>query len=144
MFVKPLLSRASSRAATLAARSSRALAPTTRLASRSLSTAVGAQLQALTTEYPHLDVVRYEHKNRVWSLQHVQYYSDALAIGLMENNLQPGDVVLSWLPEHFSEQVRQGRLDCSSFITLNYQHVIPIYLLFVFRWYCSSPVPSLA
>ncbi|EEC47901.1 predicted protein [Phaeodactylum tricornutum CCAP 1055/1] len=105
MFVKPLLSRASSRAATLAARSSRALAPTTRLASRSLSTAVGAQLQALTTEYPHLDVVRYEHKNRVWSLQHVQYYSDALAIGLMENNLQPGDVVLSWLPEHFSEQM---------------------------------------
>ena len=54
---------------------------------------------------PHLDVVRYQHKNRVWSLNHVEYYSEAPAIGLLENGLQKGDKVLSWLPDHFSEQV---------------------------------------
>jgi len=64
-----------------------------------------SQLSTLTEELPYLDVVRYTHKQRVWSLQHVHYYSEALAIGLVENGLQPGDVVLSWLPDHFSEQM---------------------------------------
>lgn len=59
----------------------------------------------LAKENPYKEVVRYEHKNRKWNLQHVDYYSDALAIGLLENGLQPGDVVLSWLPPHFSESM---------------------------------------
>jgi non-ribosomal peptide synthetase component E (peptide arylation enzyme) len=65
----------------------------------------GSLLTQLATENPYKDVVRYEYKNRKWSLQHVDYYSEALAIGLLENGLQPGDVVLSWLPAHFSESV---------------------------------------
>lgn len=82
---------------------------TTAVARRSLSTG-GQQLEALTAKYPHMDVVKYEHKNRVWSLQHVHYYSEALAIGLMETGLKSGDVVLSWLPSHFSEQVCEGKV----------------------------------
>jgi acyl-coenzyme A synthetase/AMP-(fatty) acid ligase len=53
-----------------------------------------------------MDCVRYEHKNRTWSYQHVHYYSEALAIGLAELGFRKGDVVLSCLPSHFSEQVR--------------------------------------
>jgi hypothetical protein len=64
----------------------------------------GAKLASMTAENPHVDVVKYEHKNRTWTLNHVDYFSKALAIGLTENGLQPGDVVLSWLPDHFSEQ----------------------------------------
>jgi non-ribosomal peptide synthetase component E (peptide arylation enzyme) len=71
---------------------------------RSLSSV--AQLQALTAENPYTDVVHYTHKNRTWSMQHVDYYSTALAIGLAENGLTVGDKVLSWLPQHFAEQVR--------------------------------------
>lgn len=70
-----------------------------------LSTSGGSTLSQLATENPYKEVVRYEHKNRKWNLQHVDYYSDALAIGLLENGLQPGDVVLSWLPTHFSESM---------------------------------------
>jgi non-ribosomal peptide synthetase component E (peptide arylation enzyme) len=76
------------------------------LATRSFSAAAGQQLAQMTSQLPHLDVVRYEHKNRTWSLQHTDYYSDALATGLLEFGLQKGDVVLSFLPEHLSEQVR--------------------------------------
>lgn len=65
----------------------------------------GAMLSELAKDNPYKDVVRYEHKNRKWSLQHVDFYSEALACGLLENGLQPGDVVLSWLPPHFSESV---------------------------------------
>lgn len=65
----------------------------------------GAMLTELAKDNPYKDVVRYEHKNRKWSLQHVDFYSEALACGLLENGLQPGDVVLSWLPPHFSESV---------------------------------------
>ncbi|GKY93383.1 hypothetical protein MPSEU_000305900 [Mayamaea pseudoterrestris] len=75
------------------------------LATRSFAAAAGQQLTQLTSQLPHLDVVRYEHKNRTWSLQHTDYYSDALAIGLLEFGLQTGDVVLSFLPEHLSEQM---------------------------------------
>jgi hypothetical protein len=68
---------------------------------------VGGQLlSSLTKENPHVNVVRYQHKNRVWTLQHVEYYSEAMAIGFAETGLKTGDVVLSWLPQHFSEQVR--------------------------------------
>jgi non-ribosomal peptide synthetase component E (peptide arylation enzyme) len=65
----------------------------------------GSMLAQIAKENPYKDVVRYEHKNRKWNLHHVDYYSEALAIGLLENGLQPGDVVLSWLPAHFSESV---------------------------------------
>jgi hypothetical protein len=66
----------------------------------------GQRITAMTADNPHVDVVHYEHKNRTWSVNHVEYYSTALAVGFMENGFQPGDVVLSWLPEHFSETVR--------------------------------------
>jgi len=75
-------------------------------AASSSSSSGGRQLEALTGDFPHMDVVRYEHKNRTWTLQHVHYYSEALAIGLTENGFRPGDAVLSWLPPHLSEQVR--------------------------------------
>jgi len=65
----------------------------------------GSLLTKLAKENPYKDVVRYEFKNRKWNLQHVDFYSEALAVGLMENGLQPGDVVLSWLPAHFSESM---------------------------------------
>ena len=71
----------------------------------------GSILTNLATENPYKDVVRYEFKNRKWNLQHVEFYSEALAIGLLENGLQPGDVVLSWLPAHFSESVRHVVLE---------------------------------
>jgi non-ribosomal peptide synthetase component E (peptide arylation enzyme) len=75
------------------------------IASRTFAAAAGQQLKQLTGQLPHFDVVRYEHKNRTWSLQHTDYYSDALAVGLLEFGLQKGDVVLSFLPDHLSEQV---------------------------------------
>lgn len=65
----------------------------------------GQHIKALSTENPNVDVVRYTHKSRVWTTRHVDYYSEALAIGLLEMGLTSGDVVLSWLPNHFSEQV---------------------------------------
>ena len=68
----------------------------------------GSSLSQIAKENPYKDVVRYEHKNRKWNLQHVDFYSEALAIGLLENGLQPGDVVLSWLPAHFSESVSKS------------------------------------
>ena len=65
----------------------------------------GDALARLALEHPHMEVIRYEHKNVKWTLKHVNYYSDALACGLLDAGLHPGDVVLSWLPLHFAEQV---------------------------------------
>lgn len=65
----------------------------------------GNLLSQLSKENPHMDVVRYEHKNRKWSYNHVEFYSEALALGLLDTGLVPGDVVLSWLPQHFSESM---------------------------------------
>ncbi|KAG7352860.1 AMP-binding enzyme [Nitzschia inconspicua] len=65
----------------------------------------GSLLKKMATENPYKDVVRYEFKNRKWNLQHVDFYSDALATGFLDSGLQPGDVVLSWLPGHFSESM---------------------------------------
>lgn len=64
----------------------------------------GDALARLASDHPHQEIIRYEHKNVKWTLQHVNYYSDALACGLVDAGLQPGDVVLSWLPMHFAEQ----------------------------------------
>jgi hypothetical protein len=71
----------------------------------------GSALSRLAADHPHMEIVRYQHKNVKWTLKHVDYYSDALACGFLDAGLQPGDVVLSWLPEHFAEQV-------SSFVCL--------------------------
>jgi hypothetical protein len=65
----------------------------------------GDALARLATDHPHMEIIRYEHKNVKWTLKHVNYYSDALACGFLDAGLQPGDVVLSWLPDHFAEQV---------------------------------------
>ena len=65
----------------------------------------GDALAQLASAHPHQEIIRYEHKNTKWTLKHVNYYSDALACGLVDAGLQPGDVMLSWLPMHFAEQV---------------------------------------
>jgi hypothetical protein len=70
---------------------------------------LASRLASLAEDLPHMDVVKYEHKNRTWSVLHVHYYSEALAVGLLENGFQAGDVVLSYLPSHLSEQVRALR-----------------------------------
>jgi len=64
----------------------------------------GTALSVLASHSPHVDVVRYEHKNLKWTLKHVDTNSDSLAIGLLDQGLVKGDVVLSWLPENFAEQ----------------------------------------
>jgi hypothetical protein len=87
--------------------SAAAAAVSKKQATSTIPIGVGGQLlSSLTLENPHVNVVRYHHKNRVWTLQHVEYYSEAMAIGFAETGLKPGDAVLSWLPLHFSEQVR--------------------------------------
>src|SRR5210317_2055839 len=73
---------------------------------RSMATiSAGDALARLASDHPHQEIIRYEHKNVKWTLKHVNYYSDALACGLVDAGLQPGDVMLSWLPLHFAEQV---------------------------------------
>eukprot|EP00558_Chaetoceros_sp_UNC1202_P008303 CAMPEP_0197232802 /NCGR_PEP_ID=MMETSP1429-20130617/1041_1 /TAXON_ID=49237 /ORGANISM="Chaetoceros sp., Strain UNC1202" /LENGTH=251 /DNA_ID=CAMNT_0042690937 /DNA_START=99 /DNA_END=854 /DNA_ORIENTATION=- len=64
----------------------------------------GAAIKSLAVESPHVDVIRYEHKNLKFTLKHVDYHAEAFANGLLESGLAPGDVVLSWLPLHFAEQ----------------------------------------
>ena len=82
-------------------------ATTTTVTIRSFAgVAGGIELSTLKQANPHVDVVKYKHKNRIWTINHVDYYSEALAIGFVENGLKPGDVVLSWLPSHLSEQVQ--------------------------------------
>jgi hypothetical protein len=71
---------------------------------REMSSAAGATLEQLAVESPHVDVVRYEHKNVKFTLQNVDVNSSALAYGLLESGLKPGNVVLSWLPSHFAEE----------------------------------------
>lgn len=71
-----------------------------------LMSAAGAALETLAVESPHVDVVRYEHKNLKYTLKHVDHHAMSLAVGLLESGLAPGDAVLSWLPSHFAEEVR--------------------------------------
>lgn len=78
-------------------------APVPALRAFASSASAGNLLTEMAKENAHVDVVRYEHKNRKWSLNHVDYYSDALAIGFLETGLEPGDSMLCWLPMHFSE-----------------------------------------
>jgi len=76
------------------------------------SPSAGAALSVLASAAPHVDVVRYEHKNVKWTLKNIDVNSDALAIGFLDQGFQKGDVVLSWLPEHFAEQVSGTRSMC--------------------------------
>jgi len=64
----------------------------------------GDALSRLASDHPHQEIIRYEHKNVKWTLKHVNYYADALACGLVDAGLKPGDVMLSWLPLHIAEQ----------------------------------------
>jgi hypothetical protein len=86
-------------------------------ATAATATTGGQQLANMTAANPHVDVVNYHHKNRTWTLNHVDYFSKALAIGFTENGLQRGDVVLSWLPAHFSEQASTVFCSSSSLLT---------------------------
>ena len=72
---------------------------------RSTTTTGGKLVSVLKTENPYVDVVQYQHKNRTWTTHHVDYYSEAVAIGIAEQGFIPGDVLLSWLPAHFQESV---------------------------------------
>jgi hypothetical protein len=83
------------------------------VAIRTFAAAGGSQVDALASANPNLDVVRYEHKNITWTTRHVQYYSESLAIGFLEMGFTAGDVVLSWMPQHFSEQV-EFELSCNN------------------------------
>jgi hypothetical protein len=69
------------------------------------SMAAGNALQELAEQHPTMDAIRYDWKNVKWTFEHVDYFSDALATGIVEAGIAPGDVVLSWLPQHFSEQL---------------------------------------
>ena len=74
--------------------------------SRGMATiSAGDALARLASNHPHQEIIRYEHKNVKWTLKHVNYYSDALACGLLDAGLKSGDVMLSWLPLHVAEQV---------------------------------------
>jgi len=70
----------------------------------SMGATAGQTLAQLASDNPHVEVIRYEHKNVKWTMRHVEYFADCLAVGLLENGLKPGDAMLSWLPSHFSEQ----------------------------------------
>jgi len=73
--------------------------------SRNMSTvSAGSTLRKLALESPHVDVVRYQHKNVKWTLKHVDHFAESLGTGLVDNGLLPGDTILSWLPLHFAEQ----------------------------------------
>lgn len=83
----------------------------------------GDALARLASEHPHQEIVRYEHKNVKWTLNHVNYYSDALACGFVDAGLKPGDVVLSWLPTHFAEQhILQFACSKAGFLLYNLDH----------------------
>ena len=73
---------------------------------RNMASMSGGQTVAqLAKDLPHMDAVRYEHKNQKFAFKDIDHYAEALACGFLEQGFQPGDIVLSWLPEHFSEQV---------------------------------------
>eukprot|EP00545_Synedropsis_sp_CCMP1620_P003056 CAMPEP_0119013116 /NCGR_PEP_ID=MMETSP1176-20130426/7955_1 /TAXON_ID=265551 /ORGANISM="Synedropsis recta cf, Strain CCMP1620" /LENGTH=281 /DNA_ID=CAMNT_0006966171 /DNA_START=14 /DNA_END=859 /DNA_ORIENTATION=+ len=75
------------------------------LANRGMASMSGGQAVAqLAEQFPHMDAVRYQHKNQKFAYKDVDHYAESLACGFVEQGFQPGDIVLSWLPEHFSEQ----------------------------------------
>jgi hypothetical protein len=69
------------------------------------SLAAGDALTLIADDNPHLEAIRYEYKNVKATYNKVNSWADMLATGLVEQGLIKGDVVLSWLPSHFVEQV---------------------------------------
>jgi hypothetical protein len=65
----------------------------------------GQMLSQLANEFPHMNAVRYEHKNQKYAFKDLEYFAESIACGFTEQGFRPGDKVLSWLPLHFSEQV---------------------------------------
>lgn len=94
------------RAASFARRLTRAALVPSVMGRSMTSLAGGNALKQLATDMPHMEAVRYEHKNVKWTFHHIDYFADALATGIVETGIAPGDVVLSWLPLHFAEQVQ--------------------------------------
>ena len=74
------------------------------------SIAGGDYVRLLVKDNPYVDVVQYTHKNVIYNVSHINYHSEAVAIGMTENGLIPGDVVLTFLPPHLCETVRSIRL----------------------------------
>jgi hypothetical protein len=81
------------------------------------SLAGGTALKQLATDMPYKEAIRYEHKNVKWTFHHIDYFADALATGIVETGIAPGDVVLSWLPLHFAEQVSHHQLELDTTCT---------------------------
>jgi non-ribosomal peptide synthetase component E (peptide arylation enzyme) len=104
MKLLPLLTRRLSTARVVRSMSSAAAAVPNMASIR--EAAGGHYLKTLVADNPYTDVVQYEHQNRTFTVNDIEKNADALAIGIAENGLQSGDVVLSYLPEHFNEQVR--------------------------------------
>jgi non-ribosomal peptide synthetase component E (peptide arylation enzyme) len=78
-----------------------------RLHGRGMASLTGGQkVEELAKQLPFKNAIRYEHKNQKYSFKDINQHSEDLACGFLEQGFQPGDIVLSWLPEHFSEQVR--------------------------------------
>jgi hypothetical protein len=69
------------------------------------SIAGGDYIKLLVADNPYLDVVQYTHRNRFFSVRTIDYNAEALAIGIVENGFIPGDIILSYLPEHLNETV---------------------------------------
>mmetsp|Transcript_2700 Transcript_2700/g.3196 ORF Transcript_2700/g.3196 Transcript_2700/m.3196 type:complete len:313 (+) Transcript_2700:62-1000(+) len=79
-----------------------------RSATRSLASLSGGQAVAkIADEFPHMDAVRFLHKNQKFAFKDVDTNAEEIACGFCEQGFQPGDIVLSWIPNHFSEQVRR-------------------------------------
>jgi hypothetical protein len=73
-------------------------------AAAAASKTAGDTLTEVRKLNPHKEILRYEHKNVKWTMKHVDDFSEMLAIGFLETGLTKGDAVLSWLPDHWSEQ----------------------------------------
>lgn len=76
-----------------------------KLSNEEIALVGGLRISQMKEENKHVSVVRYEHKNRTWTVHHVDYFSIALAIGFLDAGFLPGDVVLSCMPEHWSESM---------------------------------------
>ena len=118
-------------------------------AAAAAAAAAGATLEQLAVESPHVDVLRYDHKNVKFTLQNVDANSSALAYGFLESGLKPGNVVLSWLPSHFSEEVCLSFFHCFYYKVWNgrltfpslFQHIFLINIVPKHSTYFNLHVP---
>ncbi|CAM9828456.1 unnamed protein product, partial [Discosporangium mesarthrocarpum] len=68
---------------------------------------VAAVLEAVTSEIPLKEAVRYRKGNLKWTRSDVKKHTDALACGLLELGCKAGDTVAVWLPECSEKHVAQ-------------------------------------